>query len=151
MAFEFMAFERAGCRPPTCRLIKVCLAARLRTGPDPGDTACGLALNREAEMTEGGKIEIANVLQPGHRYRVDKARYGAMRQALMAVLPGPPAALTVAEAKAALLPVLDQALFPGGDKAGWWLKAVQLDLEAKGEIARMPGSPVRLHRIVTGN
>ncbi|MFU0507499.1 DUF6958 family protein [Pseudaminobacter sp. NGMCC 1.201702] len=30
--------------------------------------------------------------------------------------------------------------------AGWWLKAVQLDLEAKGIISRAPGKPVRLYR-----
>jgi hypothetical protein len=37
-------------------------------------------------------------------------------------------------------------LFPGGEKAGWWVKAVQLDLEAKRVIARTP-SPVRLYRV----
>jgi hypothetical protein len=77
---------------------------------------------------------------------VDRAKYEAMRDALLPVLPAEAPGLTVAEAKAALLPRLDQALFPGGDKAGWWLKAVQLDLEAKGVIARAKGSPVRLHR-----
>ena len=50
-------------------------------------------------------------------------------------------------AEAALLPRLPQDLFPGGDKAGWWLKCVQLDLEAKGVIARAAGAPVRLHRV----
>ena len=54
--------------------------------------------------------------------------------------------MTVAGAKAALLPRPDQALFPGGDEAGRRLKAVQLDLKAKGVIARAKGSPVRLHR-----
>lgn len=37
-------------------------------------------------------------------------------------------------------------LFPGGEKASWWLKAVQLDLEAKGVIARGSKGPVRLFR-----
>ena len=60
------------------------------------------------------------------------------------MLPGEAPGLKVAEAKAALLPKLPGALFPGGDKAGWWLKAVHLDLEAKGIIARAAGSPVRL-------
>ena len=54
--------------------------------------------------------------------------------------------VTVAEAKAALLTHLSQDLFPGGAKAGWWLKAVQLDLEAKGVIARSDAKPVRLYR-----
>ncbi|MGV3553507.1 DUF6958 family protein [Rhizobium sp.] len=94
---------------------------------------------------KGEKITIENIASPGNTYRVDKAKYEAMRQALMAILPGEAPGLTVADAKAALLPHLSQELFPGGDKAGWWLKAVHLDLEAKGVIGRV-AKPVRLFR-----
>ena len=92
------------------------------------------------------KIEIENFTSPGRTYRVDRAKHEAMRDALLAVLPADGPGLTVAEAKAKLLPLLPDDLFPGGEKAGWWLKAAQLDLEAKGRIARGPGSPVRLFR-----
>ncbi|SDY77997.1 hypothetical protein SAMN04487939_10643 [Lysobacter sp. yr284] len=92
------------------------------------------------------RIEIENAVSPGHRQRVDRAKYTAMRDALLAVLPAAPPGLSVAEAKDALLPGLPEALFPGGAKAGWWLKAVQLDLEAKGTIERAPGKPVRLFK-----
>ena len=91
------------------------------------------------------KITIENVTSPGHTYRVNREKYEAMKQALMAILPAEPPGLTVAAAKEALLPHLSEALFPGGDKAGWWLKAVHLDLEAKGEIGRV-AKPVRLFR-----
>ena len=91
------------------------------------------------------KITIENIALPGHTYRVDRAKYQAMHDALMAVLPGAAPGLTVADAKAALLPHLSENLFPGGDKAGWWLKAVHLDLEAKGVIKRTP-KPVRLYK-----
>jgi hypothetical protein len=38
--------------------------------------------------------------------------------------------------------------FPGGAKAGWWTKCVQLDLEAKGVIVREPSAkPLRWHRL----
>lgn len=77
---------------------------------------------------------------------MNRARYLAMRDALLAVLPDRPPGLSVAEAKHALLPILSEAEFPGGSKAGWWLKAVQLDLEAKKIVAREPGKPVRLFR-----
>ena len=97
-------------------------------------------------MPDGEKIEIESVTTPGRTERVDRAKYEAMRSALIPILPIEAPGLTVAEAKAALLPRLDPDLFPGGDKAGWWLKAVQLDLEAKGVIARAKGSPVRLRR-----
>lgn len=96
-------------------------------------------------MPDTDKISIENVASPGRTHRVDRAKYAAMREALTAILPGEPPGLTVAAAKAALLPHLDASLFPGGAKAGWWLKAVQLDLEAKGTIKRAPGSPVRLY------
>lgn len=92
------------------------------------------------------RIEIQNFTSPGHVQRVDRTKYTAMREALLAVLPNELPGLTVADAKAALLPLLPEAAFPGGDKAGWWLKAVQLDLEAKGIVSRGPRSPVRLFR-----
>jgi len=91
------------------------------------------------------KIEVRNIISPGHVTHVDRARYTAMRTALLLVLPGSGPGLTVAEAQSALLPHLDPVLFPGGAKAGWWMKCVQLDLEARGVIARGPKSPVRLH------
>lgn len=92
------------------------------------------------------KIEVENPNTPGRITRLDRAKYEAMRAALLPVLPEVPPGLKVAEAKAALLPHLDHDLFPGGAKAGWWLKAVQLDLEVKDIIARATGSPVRLYR-----
>ena len=93
------------------------------------------------------KIEVENVNTPGRTERLDRPKYEAMRAALLEVLPTEAPGLKVNDAKAALLPHLDQKLFPGGAKAGWWLKAVQLDLEAKGVIARAKGSPVRLYRV----
>ena len=92
------------------------------------------------------KITIESITSPHHTERVNRAKYMAMREALMAVLPGDPPGLTVTEAKDALLRHLSEEHFPGSDKAGWWLKAVQLDLEAKGTIARGPGKPVRLFK-----
>ncbi len=92
------------------------------------------------------KVEIQNVLQPGKTYRVDTAKFNAMREAVLLALPEGTPGLTVAELRAALDPHLSQAHFPGGEKAGWWLKAVQLDQEAKGVIARTDSKPLRFHR-----
>lgn len=95
---------------------------------------------------DNDKIAIESITSPHHIQRVDRSKYEAMRAALLAVLPDMPPGLSVAEAKAELLPLLPDALFPEGAKAGWWLKAVQLDLEAKGLIQRVAGKPLRLHR-----
>ncbi|UOA33811.1 hypothetical protein DSM110093_03646 (plasmid) [Sulfitobacter sp. DSM 110093] len=92
------------------------------------------------------KIEIESITSPHHVRRVDKVKFTAICDALLPVLPTEAPGMSVAEAKAALLSNLSQELFPGGEKAGWWLKAVQLDLEAKGVIERSGKGPVRLFR-----
>lgn len=97
-------------------------------------------------MPDPDRIAIESITSRGHVQHVDRAKYMAMREALLAVLPADPPGLTVAEVKAALLSGLPQDLFPDGAKAGWWLKAAQLDLEAKGVIGRRPGTPVQLFR-----
>jgi hypothetical protein len=96
-------------------------------------------------MTE--KITVQNVGQPGKTYRVDAVKYAEMRTAMEKVLPAGPPGFTPAEIIEAVKPHLSQALFPGGDTAGWWVKCVQLDLEAKGVLMRAPKAPVRLWRM----
>jgi hypothetical protein len=92
------------------------------------------------------KIQIENFASPGHTYNVDATKYEAMRKAYLAVIPATPPGLTPVEIRTKLTPLLPDDLFPGGAKAGWWAKAVQLDLEAKGVISRGRGSPVRLFK-----
>jgi hypothetical protein len=94
----------------------------------------------------GDKLNVENVLQPGKTYRVDAAKFAAMERAMLKAIPDGPPGLTVAEVKAEALPHLPDDLFPGGAKAGWWVKSVQLDLEARGVIARTGTSPLRLYR-----
>ena len=89
-------------------------------------------------------IEIENVGQPGKTYRVDADKFAAMRAAVLAALPAAAPGMSPAEAIAAISPGLPQDLFPGGKTAGWWFKAVQLDLEAKRVIRRADKAPVRL-------
>ena len=92
------------------------------------------------------KITIENVGQPGKTYRVDAAKYAAMREAMLAILPNEPPGLDVFSVIVAVKPRLPNDLFPGGDTAGWWVKCVQLDLEAKKLVGRTP-APVRLYRL----
>jgi hypothetical protein len=93
------------------------------------------------------KITIENINTPGRVERVDRAKYLAMKEALISVLPRTSPGMTGAEVKTAILPLLPQTLFPEGAKAGWWLKATQLDLEAKGVIQREHTKPLRLRRL----
>lgn len=92
------------------------------------------------------RVEMLNVNSPGHVVRVERAKYDAMREAMLAVVPAAAPGLTAAEIKARLLPLLPETLFPGGATAGWWQKGVQLDLEARGVMARAATRPLRFHR-----
>lgn len=93
------------------------------------------------------RVAVENVNHPGKRRLVDVKKYQAMRRALLKVLPVRAPGLTLADTVTALLPRLPADLFPGGAHAGWWLKTVQLDLEAKNIIGRERTTPLRLRRL----
>lgn len=93
------------------------------------------------------RIAVENVNTPGRVVMLDAAKHGAMRKALLKALPKRAPGLTQAEMFEAVLPHLPEDLFPGGDKAAWWAKSVQLDLEAKGVVVReRAAKPLRWHR-----
>ena len=94
-----------------------------------------------------GKVEVLNVTSPGHVYRVDAVKFAAVKAAVLQVLPEAPPGMTPADLIAAVKPLLPQDLFPGGAKAGWWVKSVQLDQEARGTVTRAAKPPVRLWRV----
>lgn len=93
-----------------------------------------------------GKVPVENVNHPGTSTMVDAAKYEAMKHAVLTALPPGAGPLSVAELREALDPHLSAEHFPGGSTAGWWLKCVHLDLEAKGVLKREPKPPVRLRR-----
>lgn len=78
------------------------------------------------------KIEVENVNAPDHKVTLNAEKYGAMYAAMMAVIGAEP--MTYAAIKDGILPVLSEKYYPEGKTSGWWIKAVQLDLEAKGTI-----------------
>lgn len=98
-------------------------------------------------MTKDWMIEVENINVPGRTSRVNAEKYHAMRAVLLKVLTAEEPGLTQAEMKEAVKPHLPQDLWPGGDKAMWWVKTVQLDLEAKGLVLRDRSSkPTRWRR-----
>jgi hypothetical protein len=82
------------------------------------------------------KIAVENINTPGRTSNVDAAKYSAMRKALLLALPLEKPGLTQVEMGEAVLPFLSDDLFPNGENAMWWVKCVQLDLEAKGVVKR---------------
>ena len=92
------------------------------------------------------KIEVQNVNVPGHVTRVNADKYLAMKKAFLKVLPDSSPGLTQKEAMSLVKKHLPANLFPGGATSGWWVKTVQLDLEAKGQVVREPTKPLRWHK-----
>ncbi|MDO7728505.1 MAG: hypothetical protein MUQ13_04355, partial [Loktanella sp.] len=86
------------------------------------------------------KIEVENVNAPDHKVNLNAEKYGAMFDAMMAVISSEP--MTYAAIKEGVLPILSQEHFPEGKTSGWWIKAVQLDLEAKGVVVRHKSKPL---------
>lgn len=91
-------------------------------------------------------IAVENVNHPGQTSNVDAEKYEAMKKVLLKVLPKKEPGLTQAEMFQAVLPHLPQDLWPDGAKSGWWVKSVQLDLEAKELMFRTDSKPLRWYR-----
>lgn len=99
------------------------------------------------KATEQLLVSVENVNVPGYTHRVDATRYAAMKAALLKVVPRKLPGMTQAEMREAVLPHLPEEVFPGGAKANWWQKTVQLDLEAKGVLRReATAKPVRWYK-----
>lgn len=93
------------------------------------------------------RVILENINHPGKVTTADARMYEAMKRAVLKNLPEALPGMTVAELEDRVLAHLPDDLYPGGAKAGWWTKAVQLDLEAKGLIAREKTTPLRLHKV----
>ena len=92
------------------------------------------------------KVVVENINVPGQTTRVNKAMYDAMKAAMWEVLPAESPGLTQTEIREAVTKHLPEDLYPGGAKAGWWAKTVQLDQEAKGAMIREKTKPLRWYR-----
>jgi hypothetical protein len=97
-------------------------------------------------MSNRRTVEVENVNHPGSVRKVDARMYEAMRRAYLKVVPTDPPGRTLDDIRERLPAHLPSDLYPGGAKAGWWAKTVQLDLEARGVVVRTATSPLRLYR-----
>jgi hypothetical protein len=95
-----------------------------------------------AKPGAGDRVVVENVNHPGKTSTVDGARYREAKAALLAALPKT-GGLTQAEMIAGVRSRLRGEL---AEKAGWWTKCVQLDLEAKGAVVRDGKKPIRWRR-----
>ena len=103
-------------------------------------------------------IQARNINHPQHRENLKEEKYALIRAAMLNALPGPDAdaawqrGMPFSDLEAAVRAYLEgqrvpMALFPRPGSVRWYTKAVQLDLEARGIIERLPGvSPLRLRK-----
>ena len=102
---------------------------------------------QEGDMPRTEMMAVQNVNVPGYKGNVNAEKYRAMRQILLKILPKKGPGITQAEMGRAVLPYLPQNLWPNGERSMWWVKTVQLDLEAKGLVIRDASTkPLRWHQ-----
>ena len=96
-------------------------------------------------------IQARNVNHPEHRENLKAEKYNLIREAILAALPVDDW-MSFADLEDAVRAWLKDRqapvkLFPKPGSVRWYCKAVQLDLEARGEIERQPKkSPLHLRR-----
>ena len=97
-------------------------------------------------------IQAQNVNHPEYTENLNETKYQIIREAIHSVLPTE-IGMTFKDMEDAVKALLEgkesvMALFPKPGSIRWYCKAVQLDLEAKGEIERLPRiSPMQLRRV----
>jgi hypothetical protein len=90
-------------------------------------------------------VDVLNVHNPGKTYKRNAVKYLAARKAFLALLPKAGPGLTQTEMMAAMKKTLPVSQF--GTASGWWMKTVQLDAEARGEVIRDSGKPLRWRKL----
>ena len=96
-------------------------------------------------MAAPEKIAMENVNKPGRLVNVDADKYWAVRNAIIEILPATAPGMTIVALKEAVRPLISEAVFPEGFKAGWWVMGLQLDLRAKNVLIAEDSKPMRLH------
>jgi hypothetical protein len=90
-------------------------------------------------------VQTLNVNAPGKTYPRDAAKYEAARKAFLKVLPKTGPGVTQSEMMALMKQALPASEW--GTTQGWWAKTVQLDAEARGEVVRDGGKPLRWKKV----
>lgn len=97
-------------------------------------------------------IRAENVNHEGYSEPLNKEKYDHIRAAILDVLGPDPSGTTFSELERRVADRLRErdvpsALFPKPGSVRWYVKAVQLDLEARELIERVPGArPLRLRK-----
>lgn len=86
------------------------------------------------------KIVVENVNVPDQVTNVDATKYTAMKGAMPTAISETP--MTAAQIKDAAKAHFPETLFPGVATSDWWIRCVQLDLDAKGMLIKHATKPL---------
>jgi hypothetical protein len=101
------------------------------------------AASRASKPAGAKTVDVLNVNAPGKTYKRDTGKYAAARKAYLAFMPVKAPGLTQTE----MFEAMRKALPGFGSTSGWWMKTVQLDAEARGEVVRDGGKPLRWRKV----
>jgi hypothetical protein len=99
-------------------------------------------------------IKGKNVNHPDHTENLNAEKYAIIREAMLHVLPAD-GSMSFDDLETGVQAYVAEkqvpgAMFPKPGSIRWYCKAVQLDLEARNEIERLPRqSPLRLRKVST--
>jgi hypothetical protein len=88
--------------------------------------------SKPAANAKAATVDVFNVLQPGKTYKRNAEKLAQARKAFFGFMPAKGPGLTQSEMGVAMRNALPEF----GSTAGWWMKTVQLDGEARGEVVR---------------
>jgi len=91
------------------------------------------------------KIEVFNINAPGRSSFVQRDKYEEVKRVLKALMPTKSPGMTQDEMASLVIEQVSEAIFEDKSKAGWWMKTVQLDLEARQVMVREKTKPLRWH------
>jgi hypothetical protein len=101
------------------------------------------ATPKAVKPADAKTVDVLNVNAPGKIYKRDAEKYAAARKAYLAFMPARAPGLTQTE----MFEGMRKALPSFGSTSGWWMKTVQLDAEARGEVVRDGGKPLRWRKV----
>ncbi|HKQ47693.1 MAG TPA: hypothetical protein VJZ71_06470 [Phycisphaerae bacterium] len=92
-------------------------------------------------------MKTENVNRSCGGFAVTIEKYEPIRTAILASVPRGGPGLTFKELVARVAAQVSADLFPKAGSVSWYTKVVQLDLESRGQLVRVPGqTPQRLRR-----
>jgi len=93
-------------------------------------------------------MKTKNVNKGSRGFAVTAEKYEPIRKAVLAAVPRNREGVNFKELVASVRDRVPKELFPKRGSVSWYTKVVQLDLEAGGQIERIPGAtPQRLRRV----